>query len=92
MFSLPDIAPITRVVNHDDVTWDSDNRVFVASDSNLDWHGEPVVLISPKTGETIRFDSLEIRLGLHTGDIDAWVLRGVGHEWELVIRARDEEC
>jgi hypothetical protein len=90
MFSLPDVAPVTRVVNRGDVFWDPDNRVFTARDATLDWRGEPVVLVSPKTGETIRFDSLEIRLRLHADDIDAWVLRGSDHPWELIVQTDEE--
>ena len=89
MFTLPDVAPVTRVVNRGDVLWDPENRVFTARDSTLDWHGEPVILVSPRTGERLRFDSLEIRLAHHTGDIDAWILRGSDHQWELIVSSEE---
>ena len=90
---LASIAPIFRTVNRDGVTWDSENGVFFAHDRGMGWHGEPVVLVSPKTGDSIRFSRLEIRFGFHSGDIDSWVLRGADHPWELVIQAdQDEDC
>jgi hypothetical protein len=88
---LANIEPIIRTVNRDAVTWDADNRVFFAHDLALGWYGEPVVLVSPETGESIRFSKLEIQLRFHTGDIDSWILRGADHPWELLIKADSDE-
>ena len=67
------------------------NRVFFAHDLALGWYGEPVVLVSPETGKSIRFSKLEIQLRFHTGDIDSWILRGADHPWELLIKADSDE-
>ena len=89
MFTLPDVAPVTRVVNRGDVLWDPENRVFTADESTFNWCFQPVILVSPRTGECIRFNSVEIRLDLHTGGIDAWILRGSDHQWELIIHSKE---
>ena len=91
MFELSDIPHITRTVNRDPVIWDTRSGVFVAKDESFGWHLEPVVLVSPRTGESIRFDSLDICLSINKKEVHSWILAGRDHGYKLVIIAKDEE-
>lgn len=92
MFELSDIPHITRTVNRDPVIWDSQAGVFVAEDESFGWHLEPVVLISPRTGDSIRFDSLDICISTRNmNEVHSWILAGKSHGYKLVILAKGGE-